>query len=146
MKPFDLEKALTGEPVKLRDGRKAFVKYSMPDDYKGLYPLRGYIIDKNSNFGSCDAVWTKDGNGHIGTYVASNIDIISMWEEPRPRVQLDLPAPLKVPQVGVWYEVIKSIFTEKEDDSGPYVLDTRLYFATKEDADEWINAMKGARR
>lgn len=31
MKPFDLEKALAGEPVQLRDGRKAMFIGKIPD-------------------------------------------------------------------------------------------------------------------
>lgn len=33
MKPFDLEKALAGEPVVLHNGSKAILYYRVPDHY-----------------------------------------------------------------------------------------------------------------
>lgn len=37
MKPFNLEKALAGEPVKLRGGQKAYIKYVLGDEYNTKY-------------------------------------------------------------------------------------------------------------
>ena len=48
LEAFNLERALNGEPVKLRCGLKAYIKYVMPPEYKGSYPIRGYIIDPSS--------------------------------------------------------------------------------------------------
>lgn len=39
--PFDLDRALAGEPVMLRNGFKAYITYIMPDEYLGHYPLGG---------------------------------------------------------------------------------------------------------
>ncbi|MBN6711464.1 pyruvate kinase [Haemophilus haemoglobinophilus] len=149
MKSFDLEKALAGEPVRLRNGSKAYVKYIMPNEYKGDYPLRGIYIDSYSDVNITEVMWTKDSFVSAGP----KHDIVGMWEEPRPRVTLTLPCPLKEPQVGMWYissnnqDACKSgyckgqISSFNEDD-----LNAGRYFATEEDANEWINAMKEARR
>ncbi len=148
MKSFDLEKALAGEPVRLRDGSKAYVKYVMPDDYKGVYPLRGFYRFSVSDTNYVDIVWTKEGKNFHSEFT-SGLDIIGMWEEPRPRVQLDLPAPLEEPQEGMWYiryDLVKAISTEKGDKYNPPTLETGLYFATKEEALEWITAMHNARK
>lgn len=146
MKPFNLEQALAGEPVRLRDGTKAYVKYVMPEEYKGDYPLRGIFIDRHSDVNITEVMWTKDS-----FISAINLfDIVGMWEEPRPRVQLDLPCPLEKPQVDMYlidsnFEIHMSNF-----DAGTNycfnALQQGRYFATKEDAEEWIKAMKGARR
>lgn len=42
MKPFDLELALAGEPVRLLVGYKAYVRYKLDDKPKSNYPLQGY--------------------------------------------------------------------------------------------------------
>lgn len=84
MKPFDLEKALAGEPVKLRGGQKAYVKYVLSDEYSTSYPLRGFIEWEKYTDGSIYAVehsWMLDGNSpSLGTRTT---DIIGMWEEPK---------------------------------------------------------------
>ena len=76
-----------------------------------------------------------------------------MWEEPRPRVQLDLPCPLKEPQIDMWYistnnrDVYKSGYCKGQNSSfNENELNAGRYFATREDAEEWVNAMRGARR
>lgn len=43
MKPFNLEAALRGEPCVTRDGRKAFVKYVLPEKFNELHTLQGYV-------------------------------------------------------------------------------------------------------
>lgn len=50
MKPFELEKALAGEAVELRNGSKAILYYRVPDHYthgdgvKITFPLIGIIF------------------------------------------------------------------------------------------------------
>lgn len=150
MKPFDLEKALTGEPVKLRDGSKAYVKYVMPEEHGYQHPLVGYLCDSNNKVLCTD--WTIEGKG-IDIYTTSKKDITAMWEEPRPRVQLDLPCPLKAPQEGMWYipinsrEVYKSGYCKSDKNSlNEDFLENGFYFATEEDAQKWLDAMRNARR
>lgn len=86
MKPFDLEKALAGEPVVLRGGQKAAILYRIPDKYKSIeghppaFPLQGLILDDKGfveEFGAC---WREDGTyNHEG----SLYDIVGIWEEPK---------------------------------------------------------------
>lgn len=153
MKPFDLRKALAGEPVKLRDGSKAWVKYVMPDDYKGEFPLRGIYRSVITDTNYIDAIWTKAGN-RFYSGCEGDLDILGMWEEPRPRVRLDLPCPLKAPQEGMWYlhpqYIRKSTYSLDTHDvwifNNRAALENGFYFATKEDAQEWLDAMRNARK
>lgn len=86
MKQFNLEEALKGNPVKLRNGCKADVLYVIPDTYKfpnGTtlnYPVRGITFNKD---GTLDSVhrWNIDGTSYSRAET-SPMDIISMWEEP----------------------------------------------------------------
>lgn len=90
MKPFDLEKALQGEPVCLRDGRKGLVFYRIPDQYrhseseKGeiIYKLRGMTLDKEGYVAELNVSWTLDGD-YDTEFGNSSDDIIGMWEEPK---------------------------------------------------------------
>lgn len=86
MKPFDLEKALAGEPVQLRDGRKAILYYRVPDHYthgdgvKITFPLVGIIFYEDGTVEDPNACW-KD-NGRF-TSTISGKDIVGMWKEPK---------------------------------------------------------------
>lgn len=85
MKPFNLNAALTGEAVKLRDGSKAYVLGRVPETLstdKALYvavvrKLGGdeHIID-NLHLSITGNYFTHLGNAH------HEKDIIGMWEEP----------------------------------------------------------------
>ena len=56
MKEFDLEAALNGEPVLLRNGRKGLVFYRIPDEFKYPdeeeveYKLRGMTFTKEGGY------------------------------------------------------------------------------------------------
>lgn len=86
MKQFDLEKALAGEPVELRNGSKAILYYRVPDHYthgdgvKITFPLIGIIFYEDGTVESPNACW-KD-NGRF-TSTTSGKDIVGMWEEPK---------------------------------------------------------------
>lgn len=86
MKPFNLKAALAGEPVKLRNGCKAIVLYVIPDTYKfsnGLpmcYPVRGLIFKKD---GSLDESGRWNTDGTFYTNDPHQLDIVSMWKEPK---------------------------------------------------------------
>ncbi|MHB9991730.1 pyruvate kinase [Pasteurella multocida] len=156
MKPFDLEKALAGEPVVLRNGSKAFIAKSIPTEHvKKEGELIGYLVE-DSKFHSC-ATWTKDGK--YNPYFSSHIyDIIGMYEEPRPTVTLTLPCPIQEPQEGMWF--IDDINSENPIGKSEYTRNNHMhwmklnhrnlylgvYFASKEDAQAWLDAMKNARR
>lgn len=138
-KPFDLEKALAGEPILLLNSNypplKAYLSRSkLRDD--------GIIVefeDENRTVRRHSEKWIKD----FGTNIV-------MWEEPRPRVQLDLPCPLKAPQEGMWYiidnEIYKSSFKESNNKFDVVKLEAGRYFATESDALEWLDAGRNARR
>lgn len=86
MKPFNLEEALSGKPVKIRNGPKAYVLGRIPDDIKTDYPLRGFIV-KLKPTGELDdgytACWTLSGKNYANTKLHFT-DIIGMWEEEEP--------------------------------------------------------------
>lgn len=146
MKPFDLEKALAGEPVKLRNGYKAYIKYNLEGEpcFDSNFPLQGYFI----NNGVVIFSWSL--KGEATSIVGNDLDIVGMWEEPRPRVQLDLPCPLKTAQIGqtVYYQIGKEVCSSKfgYDSFVDIVLELGGAFATKEDCQEWINASQQSRR
>ncbi|MBE2895586.1 hypothetical protein HPC38_01680 [Pasteurellaceae bacterium HPA106] len=83
---LDLEKALAGEPVKLKNGDKAFVKYVIPEQYKTSAPLRGFIVADHSVL---SAEWLLNGKDKGGF---SGFDIVGMWEEPN-RIINDVGVP-----------------------------------------------------
>lgn len=154
MKPFDLEKALAGEPVKLRNGNKAFVLARIPDTEvksnggKVNYPLLGYVCNRDGRYGSTEQ-WTDNGKFAICDE-EHLFNIVEMWQEPRPRVQLDLPAPLKkIPSEQLLVYVIeeqegKSLIQEKI--ASLYRNTDVIFFLAKEDAQEWLDAMRNARK
>lgn len=87
MKPFDLTKALAGEPVVLRDGHKAIVYYCVPDEIKlddeGApvpFPLKGMKFDQDGYLLNSSIEWRKDGRFRCSE---SDSDIVGMWEEPK---------------------------------------------------------------
>ncbi|VGM95152.1 Uncharacterised protein [uncultured Avibacterium sp.] len=81
MKEFDLELALKGEPVKTRDGNKAFVQalVSMPKELEE-YVLVGYV--RTGKYVEL-AHWNKAGK-YVND-VQCDEDIVGMWEEPKPK-------------------------------------------------------------
>lgn len=85
MKPFDLERALAGEPVLLRNGTKAIVCFMLPDKYlykngkPSTLPLKGIILDHDGYVESAIVNWAKNGSYYLGE--TSEKDIIGMWEE-----------------------------------------------------------------
>lgn len=97
MKPFNLEEALAGKPVKLRNGAKAYVKYVLDDEYSTNYPLRGFAEWKRLRDGSINIEehsWTL--KGEATTHKESILDIIGMWEEPKRFINgIGVPEPLK---------------------------------------------------
>lgn len=150
MKPFDLEEALAGEPVKLRNGRKAYILGSLntliDKGFNADYPLIGIIYaDPHIK------LWTLDGRISLQNNEAIG-DIIGMWEEPRPTVTLTLPCPLKEPREDMYRLsddiIIKSSY-KIEKPEGTYskrAMNNGLYFATESDTQAWLDALKNSRR
>lgn len=150
MKPFDLEKALAGEPVKLRGGFKAIIYYRVPDEFSHYggstepYPLMGLIFNKDGTIKLISANW-KDCGSFTGRQGA--FDIVGMWEEPKISIE-DLPKPFK-PKDGESYFYINGGSVDYEHE----FWDTNNFditaaergncFRTREDAQKWLDFMKG---
>ena len=70
MKPFNLNKALQGEPVCLRNGKKAIILCKVPDKYKFSsghslkYPLKGLSLNEDGDIYD-EHKWTIDGNYYV---------------------------------------------------------------------------------
>ena len=86
MKPFNLEKALAGEPVRLKDGRKAKVVFQIPDalEFSGKmkqeYPLLGFIYNQHGELHRAMESWTIDGVYILGG-INDECNIVGLWEE-----------------------------------------------------------------
>lgn len=86
MKPFDLEKALAGEPVQLRDGRKAKVVFQIPDELefssklKPEYPLIGFIYNQHGELHHQKEYWALNGGYMLGSS-NDDCDIVGLWED-----------------------------------------------------------------
>lgn len=131
--PFNLEKALAGEPVMLRNGSKAFILIQIKDT------LIGYF-DDCTPFG-----WEL--NGDADRAADSNHDIVSMWRNPEPNtVTLTLPCPLKEPKDMMWFINKSGIFPSNYDKNIPeYAFYSRPYFGSEQDAKAWWEAMMNSR-
>ena len=76
-KPFDLEKAIAGQPVLLRNGDKAFVRH-YEKELEVSHELHGFVIS-DSNY---PTTWTKEGHFFSEIAKTSYQDIIGMWVDP----------------------------------------------------------------
>ena len=148
MKPFNLQEALAGEPVKLRKGSKAYVLAKIPDNFKYVegkevpYPLMGIVMDKDGYISNSHMCWTLKGGCYFTNEPLHN-DIIGMWEEP---IKFeDLPKPF-IPKHHEVYFIISPTDTKPEkyfaNDLDHPSIQNGNCFKTKEDAQKWINFMK----
>src|SRR5690625_5370083 len=79
---FDLEKALQGHPVVLRNGKKAYVRH-YEKELDALFPLIGYIVNDRGKVE--DVCSWKDNEPNVkGAYanLEDGTDIVGMWQEP----------------------------------------------------------------
>ncbi|MFC1096177.1 pyruvate kinase [Pasteurella multocida] len=161
MKEFDLKKALAGEPVVLRNGSKAFIVKHIPEDHikKEECELIGYLVE-GSKFHSC-VTWTKDGK-YNPCFSSHIYDIIGMYEEPRPTATINFTCPLKEIEEGqefwhivqdsdplgvAWAKIDVSMCVFNKDNIyHSSLLEAGLAFKSEEDAKDWLDAMKNARR
>lgn len=158
MKPFNVEEALSGKPVQLRNGNKVLIIEDLSTrpllHPKEEFCLIGFIINKTGYLDMPAEYWRK--NGRFLENQDSPWDIVGMYEEPRPTVTLTLPCPLNVPQNNMWFidtdfKVVESMYTS---DLGMnsiskeyrYRFDAGLYFASEEDAQAWVDAFKNNRK
>ena len=135
MKPFDLKKALAGEPVVLRDGHKAIVYYCVPDEIKlddegtpVSFPLKGMKFDQDGYLINSSVEWRKDGRFRCSE---SDSDIVGMWEEPKLTSEQVLE---KAYQENLPLDAIgKKAFVIAKTKDGDYVMqcgEDNLYFAS----------------
>lgn len=76
-KPFDLERALKGEPVVLRNGTKAYIRH-YEEELDTSYPLMGCIVGEGK---IVFEQWSEGGRLY-GDKGESEYDIVGMWVEP----------------------------------------------------------------
>ncbi|OWZ81612.1 pyruvate kinase [Pasteurella multocida] len=160
MKAFDLEKALAGEPVVLRNGSKGYVTA----DYSKFFPFNTFLYQGVFQIGKSKTQfernsWTIDGSSFFEhnkyPHLENPFDIVGMWEEPRPTVTLTLPCPLKAVMVGqkVFYldlnkqhEQVCSFLFQTDSTYHFNLLKNGGIFSTEEDAQAWLDAMRDTRR
>lgn len=148
MKEFDLNAALNGEPVMLRSGNKAYIKYNLLDEIKslnvkvGMYPLVGYRLEYNY---INNTSWDVLG---IAKYRATReYDIIGMWEEPKISIE-DLPKPFKPQETESYYYINGGCIGYRNEYRysnlfDRYAAENGNCFRTREGAEMWLKLMKG---
>lgn len=151
MKEFDLKAALNGEPVKLREGSKAYVvgkipsNLTYPDNELLDYPLIGVILNKNGYLTGTEVRWTINGKVFEDGKI-HDADIICMWEDPKINIE-DLPKPFK-PKSGDGYYYINEYGVkfirhyDEDDDRDVGIAENAQCYRTKEDAQKWLDFMK----
>ena len=144
MKEFNLDAALNGEPVMLRNGKKAVVKYNLLNEVEKLevrdaeHPLIWYRFD---GIYINTTSWSLTGKSvHWKTM---EYDIIGMWEEP---IKFEgLPKPF-IPKRHEAYFIISPADTKPEkyfaNDLDHPSIQNGNSFRTKEDAQKWLDFMK----
>ena len=150
MKEFNLDAALNGEPVRLRDGRKAIIYHRVPDIYthkngvKVTYPVVGMTFNTDGTVDNPCAAWMANGRFTSGW---CGKDIVGMYEEPKISIE-DLPKPFK-PKDGepFYYIYCGKIYCDHEySESSPsyksFSQNGQCY-RTEEDAQKWLDFMKG---
>ena len=144
MKEFNLDAALNGEPVMLRNGDKAFIFKNVKNthvlDFEVDYPLIGMIHNH-----AVVQTWSLDGRTSL-TNDCADRDIVGMFEDPKISIE-DLPKPFK-PKDGESYFYITGGIVEYEDD----YWDSNKFdkssaerggcYRTREDAQKWLDFMK----
>lgn len=113
MKPFNLQEALEGKPVMLRNGSKAII-YANIEQYKVDFPLKGLVYTDDNTYDELE--WTLEGDFYENC--SDDRDIVYMWEEIRPTVTLTLPCPLEEPRDKMWYIDYKDIYPISVDEKG----------------------------
>ena len=129
MKPFDLQEALNGAPVRLRNGCKAFIFKNIQNtpivDFDVDYPLIGMLHNHTTVH-----VWSLSGQISLGNDCAPG-DIVGMWEEPKLTSEQVLE---KAYQENLPLDAIgKKAFVIAKTKDGDYVMqcgEDNLYFAS----------------
>lgn len=153
MKRFNKAEALKGAPVVLRNGAKAFVKFEIPADQlinssNIRDALHGYIVGP---LNIAEDIFSRKEDGRVWTKSENEFDIVGMWEEPRKQATISFPSPLAKPvnngeeyfSISADFEVITFEFNFDMFDMT--ALESGFMFATREDAQAFLDAMKAAR-
>lgn len=79
IKPFDLDKALNGEPVILRSGKFAYIYAVIPNQFtkNTTYSLIGAVLYENGKIYNNMTTWTKQGY-YLSDVEEDSLDIIGM--------------------------------------------------------------------
>ena len=103
LKPFDLQAALKGEPVMLRNGKKAIIRHHETEyPMIGSYQIWGLIIRDVNHF--VMEPWSVQGKYMAGG--ESQKDIIGMWPKTRMINGFEVPAPeTQDPEEGTTYYI-----------------------------------------
>ena len=152
MKPFDLQKALAGEPVVLRGGRKAFVTCDLRRYFKNTVSDKKLIgivaMEDDPNSFSVSSRWYDSGAYHdTETNEETDYDIIGMWEEPKINIE-DLPKPFKPKDGEPFYYINGGCIGYRNEYRysnlfDKYAAENGNCFRTREDAEMWLKLMKG---
>lgn len=154
MKPFNLEEALSGKPVRLREGTKAYVKFALRNQFSCLGKLVGFVTYETGHYKDEDFLLKWDARGFICSWEENPEDIIGMWEEPKPKLfinGIEVPEPVteETWEEGkiYWYvvtdklsNVAVGVFNKNSAVDRALVLDG-LVFETKEGAGAMARAL-----
>ena len=149
MKEFNLDAALNGEPVKLACGRKAYILYDLnryPELLKhaNRRPLNGLVMSDCKENDCYPANWLLDGKNSF-----DQDNIIGMWEEPKKQISIeDLTKPFKPKDGEPFYYIYcgKTYCDHEYSESSPSYKSfsqNGQCFRTEEDAQKWLDFMKG---
>ena len=150
MKEFNLEAALNGEPVMLRNGKKAIIYYCTPAEFKfdenipDSFPLKGMVFDLNGYLDDPSVSWRCNGSFRCSE---DAWDIIGMWEEPKISIE-DLPKPFKPQETESYYYINGGCIGYRNEYRysnlfDRYAAENGNCFSTRECAEMWLKLMKG---
>lgn len=146
MKPFDLQAALSGEAVMLRNGSKAFVRHHETE----LWVTDGFKLLGYAESGQ-HLSWSEDGNYYGSHPFSSCDDIIGMYPGTRVINGFEVPAPETEPlELGSKYYIVSLTQTHFYSwmhwdgvTMEHHWLSRGLVFLNKEDAIATAKAMLG---
>lgn len=145
LKPFDLQAALQGKPVMLRNGEEAYVRHHETE----LRVFSGLQLQGIGLGGELYA-WTGGGRNCSGV-VDHHVDIIGMYLETRSINGFEVPAPeTRAPKSGTRCYLAsptkRDYYSREFWNANPldmYLLERGLVFLAKEDAIANAKAMLG---
>lgn len=130
-------------PVVLRNGSKAYIFVDLRDYPEresfdaSNYVIRGFILNDEE-----ERNWCVNGEYYSGN--KTPFDIVGLWKE---KVTIAIPKPLKEPRDKMWYITVnggvyasggKVNYDSERFEAG-------FYFATKEEAEEFLKVLSESR-